>query len=93
MYREKVPQSSPCGLPACCPSHTSRVCHPPFREDIKLADQHQVNSIIATVFAMLAKITQTDWIQGAKQIAKCIIEALTDAGLKIVPASEIDRTC
>ena len=42
---------------------------------------------------MLAKITQTDWIQGAKQIAKCIIEALTDAGLKIVPASEIDRTC
>ena len=39
---------------------------------------------------MFAKITQIiEWIlRKAKQIAKCIVEALTDAGLQIVPISK-----
>jgi hypothetical protein len=54
-----------------------------------MADQHQVNSIIATAIC--------DGRQGprrrmdpeeAKQVARCVVEALSDAGLRIVPVGE-----
>ena len=54
-----------------------------------MADQHQVNSIIARAICDCRK----DPVQGmdaeeAKQIAICIVEALSDAGLQIVPAKK-----
>jgi hypothetical protein len=53
-----------------------------------MVDQHQVNSIIATAICDCRK-DHPDPIapEEAKQIAKCIVEALTDAGLEIVPAA------
>jgi len=50
-----------------------------------MADQHQVNSIIATAICDCSKEypEQTIDPEEAKQMAKCIIEALTDAGLEI----------
>jgi hypothetical protein len=55
-----------------------------------MADQHQVNSIIATAICDCRKDHPEGGIdpQEAKQIAKCIIEALTDGGLQIVPVSQ-----
>lgn len=51
-----------------------------------MTDEHQVNSIIA---AALCEALKNDRGQmepeQAKQLAKCIIEALTDAGLQIGP--------
>jgi hypothetical protein len=54
-----------------------------------MVDQHQVNSIIATAICDCRK-GHTDRIdpEEAKQIAKCILVALTDAGLEIMPASK-----
>ena len=54
-----------------------------------MADQHQVNSIIATAICDARKDHPEHRMKPdeAKQIAKCIIEALTDAGLQIVPVS------
>ena len=55
-----------------------------------MADQRQMNSIIATAICD-ARNDHPDHRMDpgeAKQIAKCIIEALTDAGLQIVPSSE-----
>jgi hypothetical protein len=55
-----------------------------------MSDQHQVNSIIATAIYDARK----DHPKGAtdpeeaKQVAKCIVEALSDAGLRIVPVSD-----
>jgi hypothetical protein len=48
-----------------------------------MADPHQVITIIA-------RKNHPDRMdpQEAKQIAKCIVEALTDAGLQIVPISK-----
>ena len=54
-----------------------------------MTDEHQVNSIIAAAICDAQKdhpIHQMDPEQ-AKQIAKCITEALTGAGLQIVPLS------
>jgi len=55
-----------------------------------VADQHQVNSIIATAICNVLKDHQEKRMdpEEAKQIAKCIIEALSDAGLQIVAASK-----
>jgi hypothetical protein len=55
-----------------------------------MTDQHQVNSIIATAICDCRKDhpEQVANAEEAKQIAKCIVEALTDAGLQIVP---VDR--
>ena len=55
-----------------------------------MADEHQVNSIIATAICDAAYDHPDHRIdpEEAKQIAKCIIEALTEAGLQIVPTSE-----
>lgn len=53
-----------------------------------LADPHQVMTIIATAISDCRKAregTPSD-PEEAKQIAKCICEALSDAGLQIVPA-------
>jgi hypothetical protein len=51
-----------------------------------MTDEHQVSSIIATICgASKGNPERTDPEQ-AKQLAKFIIEALTDAGLQIVPA-------
>jgi hypothetical protein len=49
-------------------------------------DQHQVNSIIATAICDCRKDHPHIEIdpEEAKQMAKCIVEALSDAGLKIV---------
>jgi hypothetical protein len=55
-----------------------------------MVDQHQVNSIIATAICDARK-SRPDGRMGpeeAKQIAKCIVEALADAGLEIVPVSK-----
>jgi len=52
-----------------------------------MADQHQVNSIVATAI-WDARMDHPDHRMNpeeAKQLAKCIIEALTEAGLQIVP--------
>jgi hypothetical protein len=53
-----------------------------------MTDQHQVNSIIATAICDCRK-DHPDRIdpEEAKQIAKCIILALADAGLEIVPSN------
>jgi hypothetical protein len=50
-----------------------------------LADQHQVNSIIAAAICDCSKDNPEAAIEPekAKQMAKCIIEALRDAGLEI----------
>ena len=59
------------------------------RGDNFVTDEHQVNSIIAAAICEAQKdhpIHQMDPEQ-AKQIAKCITEALTGAGLQIVPLS------
>jgi hypothetical protein len=54
-----------------------------------MVDQHQVNSIIATAICDFRK-DHPDCIdpEEAKQIAKCIVEALVSAGLEIAPASK-----
>jgi hypothetical protein len=55
-----------------------------------MVDQHQVNSIIATAICDARKNHPDGRMdpEEAKQIAKCIIEALTDAGVEIVPAGK-----
>jgi hypothetical protein len=55
-----------------------------------MADQHQVNSIIATAICDARKEDPDHRMdpEEAKQIAKCIVEALTDAGLQIAPITK-----
>ena len=55
-----------------------------------MADQHQVNSIIATAILDARKDHSDHGIDAgeAKQIAKCVIQALADAGLQIGPTSK-----
>jgi hypothetical protein len=55
-----------------------------------MADQHQVNSIIAEAICDAGNDHPGHRMdpEEAKQIAKCIIEALTDAGLQIVPVRQ-----
>ncbi len=55
-----------------------------------MSDQHQVNSIIATAISDARKDNPSGRIspEEAKQIAKCIIEALSSAGLQIVAAGD-----
>jgi hypothetical protein len=55
-----------------------------------MSDQHQVNSIIATAIYDARKDHPDGGMdpEEAKQVAKCIVEALSDAGLRIVPVSE-----
>ena len=50
-----------------------------------MSDEHQVNSIIATAIVDARKDHPNGRIEPeeAKQIAKCVIEALSDAGLQI----------
>jgi hypothetical protein len=63
---------------------------PALWEEKLLTDQHQVNTIIATAICDAYKDHQEKRVdpEEAKQIAKCIIEALSDAGLHIVAASK-----
>jgi hypothetical protein len=55
-----------------------------------MVDQHQVNSIIAAAICNCRKGHPEGGIdpEEAKQIAKCVMEALTDAGLQIVPVGK-----
>jgi hypothetical protein len=55
-----------------------------------MSDEHQVNSIIATAIVDARKEQPEGGIdpEEAKQVAKCIIEALSNAGLRIGPASQ-----
>jgi hypothetical protein len=55
-----------------------------------MADQHQVNSIIATAICDCRKDHPEGGMDSeeAKQIAKCILEALTDAGLQVGPSNQ-----
>lgn len=57
-----------------------------------MVDQHQLNSIIATAIGDARKNHPDGRMdpEEAKQIAKCIVEALADAGLEIVPVSKIN---
>jgi hypothetical protein len=57
------------------------------RLDDSMTDQHQVHSIIATAICDALKKDPDHRIdtEEAKQVAKCIVEALTDAGLQIAP--------
>ena len=61
------------------------------REDL-MTDPHEVNLIIANAICDAHKTQQENRMnpEEAKQIAKCILEALSDAGLEIVPAGKID---
>jgi hypothetical protein len=61
------------------------------REDL-MTDPHQVNLIIANAICDAHKDHEENRMnpEEAKQIAKCILEALSDAGLEIVPAGKID---
>jgi hypothetical protein len=63
-----------------CPQNDQR-----STERHQLADQHQVNSIIAAAICDCSKDNPEAAIEPekAKQMAKCIIEALRDAGLEI----------
>ena len=55
-----------------------------------MVDQHQVNSIIAIAIcdAHEDHRDRRRDTEEAKQIAKCIVAALSDAGLQIVPVSK-----
>ena len=55
-----------------------------------MSDQHQVNSIIATAICDARKDHPAGAMdpEEAKQVAKCIVEALSGAGLQIVPVSD-----
>ena len=55
-----------------------------------MSDQHQVVSIIATAICDARKDQPDAGMdpEGAKQVAKCILEALSSAGLRIVPVSD-----
>jgi hypothetical protein len=52
-----------------------------------MADPHQAISIMASAICDVSKDPPDHRMdpEEAKQIAKCIVEALTDAGLQIVP--------
>jgi len=54
-----------------------------------MVDQHQVISIIATAVSECLNESpdQKLGLEQAKQIAKCIVEALTEAGLEHFPLS------
>ncbi len=60
-----------------------------------MTDQHQVHSIIATAICDALKKDPDHRMDAeeAKQIAKCIVEALTDAGLQIAPLGKIMSEC
>ena len=55
-----------------------------------MSDQHQVSSIIAGAISESGKDHPEGRIdpEQAKQMAKCIIEALSGAGLQIVPMND-----
>jgi hypothetical protein len=55
-----------------------------------MSDPHQVNSIIATAICDARKNHPEGGIdpKEAKQVAKYIVEALSGAGLRIVPVSD-----
>jgi hypothetical protein len=57
---------------------------------VPLVDPHQVISVIATALCDIRKDHPDQPIiaEEAKQIAKCIVEALSDAGLQIIPKSK-----
>jgi hypothetical protein len=56
-----------------------------------MSDQHQVNLIIAAAISDARKDHPDGRIdpEEAKQVAKCIIEALSSAGLQIVPMRKV----
>jgi hypothetical protein len=70
------------------PKNISRLALTQYRE-ITMSDEHQVNSIIATAIFDARKDHPDGRIdpEEAKQFAKCVIEALSSAGLQIVPVS------
>lgn len=55
-----------------------------------MSDEHQVNSIIAAAISDARKDHPDGRMDAeeAKQVAKCIVEALSSAGLQIVPMSK-----
>jgi hypothetical protein len=57
-----------------------------------MVDQHQVSSIITAAICDAHKNHPDGRMdpEEAKQIAKCIVEALADGGLQIVPVSKIN---
>jgi hypothetical protein len=65
-------------------------CKPHYSREDRMVDQHQVNSIIATAICDARKNHPDGRMdpEEAKQIAKCIVEALADARLEIVPVSK-----
>ena len=54
-----------------------------------LADPYQVNSLIATAICDCRNPDHRIEPEEAKQIAKCILEALADAGLQIRSVNEL----
>jgi len=55
-----------------------------------MSDEHKLNSIIATAVLDARKDHPEGKIgpEEAKHVAKCIIEALSGAGLRIVPTTD-----
>ena len=65
-------------------------CYDPDKDlESIMADPHQVISVMATAICDARKDPDHRMDpEEAKQIAKCIVEALTGAGLQIVPTSK-----
>jgi hypothetical protein len=61
-----------------------------YNREVRLADPHQVNSIIATAIWNCRKDHHEGSMdpEQAKQVAKCIVDALLSAGLQIIPADK-----
>lgn len=54
-----------------------------------MADPHQVNTIIASAICDCQKDDpHAIGPEAAKQLAKCIVEALGEAGLNVIPLSK-----
>jgi hypothetical protein len=72
----------------CLPAKQARIAR---GRKTRMIDQHQVNSIIATAICDARNNGPSEGRmdpEQAKQIAKCILDALDDAGLQIVPAEK-----
>jgi hypothetical protein len=69
---------------------SSAVLFPGLKRKKRMSDEHQVNAIIATSISDSRRDHPDGRIdpEEAKQMAKCIMEALASAGLEIMPVSK-----
>lgn len=79
---DNAPSISHCKLT----EHGSILSHASFTiHGTPMTDSHQIYSIISTAIVSCKRETEDDIdVEKAKHMAKCIVAALTDAGLDIV---------